>query len=579
MNQAHRHYRNATLERRDLLRVLHVRGSSFERGLQQGMLLREEACKQTHSHYLNYLDRILDTSPLGRFPQHWRSRLRSFLGKDLLPRFVQPVLAQPLEERRGFAAGAEIDLKTLELFHIVPELLNAYVSLSSSSRGVTRMLPPVHTSDLGCTSLASWGKMNEQEHFLVGRSFDYLGTDVWDRAPTVTFHHPSDGQAYVCLSTAGLPTAGLTAINEAGLSIAIHLIAAKDFSQGGVPLFDLADKVARDARTLEEAASILARFYQNTGVTLVLTHGKERRAMVMELCGRRKVLRQVAKPPLVQTNHFLTPGMQDLRLDHATIRSASTLARYQRAKDLFGRHLGKINEQRMVDFLGDHYDPYFHRERAFGCILGQPHCLQSMVYNADTNILYVGSGKAPTHHSSLAAFDLNREFSRSFTDRDDTQPDPLKPTAWAGGMRMIACHAFLQAHRMVENGEDLRSVVPLLDEVVVEFPEDAIPRFLLGMILLKIGETTQALAHFREAAIRPDLAHRRCLYHLWMARTHDLLGQRKPALLRYKQALSQDGMVQQSLLDACAHGMRKRYKKHLLSKIRLDFLHGDLYSY
>ena len=52
-------------------------------------------------------------------------------------------------------------MSSLQLLQIVPELLSAYTSLSAKGPGVTRMLPPVLTSDLGCTSLASWGEMNE----------------------------------------------------------------------------------------------------------------------------------------------------------------------------------------------------------------------------------------------------------------------------------------------------------------------------------------------------------------------------------------------------------------------------------
>ena len=144
------------VERIGGLWVLHLKGPSFERGLQHGTLMR------------------------------YRVR----------------------EEMRGLAVG--LGGKEEELAEALV-LADVFQVVSAMAERQRKAGPPV-IPGFGCTSAVR----ETPESMFYARNFDFWGAGYWDANPAVIFHHPDKGKSFCSIATAGLPTGGITAANVSG---------------------------------------------------------------------------------------------------------------------------------------------------------------------------------------------------------------------------------------------------------------------------------------------------------------------------------------------------------------------------
>ena len=115
---------------------------------------------------------------------------------------------------------------------------------------------------------------------IIGRNLDYQLNGFFDAHPTVAYHEPTDGtQAYVSIGSAGLHTPSLTAFNQSGIYLAVHMVPTNETSFSGVPVFFTSSEVISKARTLDEAIAIFRRAHPTAGWTFVLASIHEKRVV------------------------------------------------------------------------------------------------------------------------------------------------------------------------------------------------------------------------------------------------------------------------------------------------------------
>ena len=101
------------------------------------------------------------------------------------------------------------------------------------------------------------------------RSFGYMGAHAWDKEAAVLFCQPDKGLRYLSVTSAGIPLGGVTAMNEAGLTFAVHQhVACLNVKLGGQPVGVIGDEVMRRAQTLKEAQLLLDAHTPNSCWTL-----------------------------------------------------------------------------------------------------------------------------------------------------------------------------------------------------------------------------------------------------------------------------------------------------------------------
>lgn len=225
------------LEMIDGTRVLFLKGSPREMGLQHGTLLK----KEIH----DVANRILYGVGVGSsFAKgSWfisdieaaEARLEPFMDKRYL------------EEEDAIADAAGMDRQEARLANFFPELFH-------------------------CTGFSLMGKSTKDGHIYHGRVLDYLKGVGLEQNAVVIVCQPDYGNAWVNLSYAGF-VGSISAMNEKGISIG-EMGGRGEGQWDGKPMAHLMREVMEKAGTLDEAVQIMRNSPRTCQYYYVISDGK-----------------------------------------------------------------------------------------------------------------------------------------------------------------------------------------------------------------------------------------------------------------------------------------------------------------
>jgi hypothetical protein len=214
--------------------------------------------------------------------------------------------ANPLEmskEIESFASASNIDPLDVQRAIILPDtaaFLNRF-----SDNPLPHELPSA-----GCTSVA---RHFTDGSFVYGRNLDFAGVNNWDRHPLVTVFLPEAGShelKHVSFGADGVLWSGITGVNEAGISFAIHQNFTRDSSLGGVPMFLIGEILLRQAHTLQEATELLQKYRPGPLWTFIISDLNKGEILAIESSKRNFSVRAMTKNIFAQTNHLLSPQLR-----------------------------------------------------------------------------------------------------------------------------------------------------------------------------------------------------------------------------------------------------------------------------
>jgi hypothetical protein len=185
-------YGKGSAERIGSLWVLHLKGTSFERGLQHGTLMRYRA-RDTINFYRNLLYALASRlAHEGSFKVTAMKKLKN----TMVRRLDKNRDPDALEEIRGLAVG--LGLKTEDLAEVL--VLSDIIQVAGAMAERRRKGGPPVLPGYGCTSAV---RKSSPDSMIFGRNFDFWGAGYWDVNPVVVFHHPDKGKAFCSIGTAG----------------------------------------------------------------------------------------------------------------------------------------------------------------------------------------------------------------------------------------------------------------------------------------------------------------------------------------------------------------------------------------
>jgi hypothetical protein len=158
----------------------------------------------------------------------------------------------------------------------------------------------------GCTSGAA---PLEGGGYAYGRNLDFAGVGAWDRHPMIAVMEPPSGSEelrHLVIGGDGLPFGGITGVNEAGITFAVHQNYSRDISLSGVPMIFIGELVLRRAHNLDEALQVLRTYRPAEQWTFVVTDLRKGVALAVESSSRIFLPRMTrAGEPFAQSNHNL----------------------------------------------------------------------------------------------------------------------------------------------------------------------------------------------------------------------------------------------------------------------------------
>jgi hypothetical protein len=546
------------VERIGGLWVLHLKGTSFERGLQHGTLMRYRV-RETVNFYRN-LPETLAVRALGGRPARLRALAR--LKRSLVTRFTRNRDSDALEEMRGLAVGLGLKEEELAEALVLADVFQVVGAMAARGR---RAGPP-SVSGMGCTSAIR----ETPEGLLFARNFDFWGAGYWDANPAIIFHHPDKGKAFCSIATAGLPTGGITSINEDGLALAVHQHGSRDSSTHGTPIVDIAHGIARTAATVDEAVEIASRSQATGGWTIVVADSLRRKAAAIEMSSAGQKARYLSDHLLVATNTFRDPDLFEREIQANTSATVCDYARFRRATELAASP--RVSPSRMAGMLGDHHDPLAAAERAAGFTISRITNLSSVLFSLGNKRFWVSESPAPTSKGGFVGFDLDAELGgkRSATDRlEGARPPRARTTS--------AQDRYLDAYKQYVNSGDLNEVHSIVADCVAIEPAEPTFHLMEAILRAMLGNHKGALSSIDRAIEEEKVDLKRPVEGLWRARILDLMDRHKEAAPVYAE-LAADENTPHVVAKAASKNRRKPYREKDLQGVLLDFTNGDTFE-
>lgn len=546
-------YGKGDVERIGGLWVLHVRGTSFERGLQHGTLMRYRV-RQTVDFYRN-----LPETLAGRAIDPASMRMRGLLRmkKNFTRRLMRHRDPDALEETRGLAVGLGIGEEELAEATVLADVFAVFFSVAEKKR---RSGPPV-IPGMGCTSAVS--KTDETMYYC--RNFDFYGPGYWDVNPAVIFHHPDKGKAFCSIASAGVPTGGITSINEDGLAVAVHQHGSRDASLSATPIMDIAHAIAREASSVGEAIDVASRHRASGGWTVFVAGGGLAAAIEMSSAAQKP--RFLSNGTLAATNCFIDEELSAREIQSNVSATISDRARYNRALELASRR--RLGASGAVAILADHFDPIASTDRSAGFTISRITNVSSVLFDLDARRFWVSESQAPTSMGGFVGFDLEAELEgrkHSVGRLEGARPPAARITS--------AQARYLDAYKQYVFSGDLNQVHSILGECIKIDAAEPTFHLMEGVVRAMLGNHRGALASIERALETEMVETKRTVDRLWRARALDLLERRSEAVDEYA-SLAEDETVPVPVARSAGKGKRKAFREKDLGNLLLDFTNGD----
>jgi tetratricopeptide (TPR) repeat protein len=507
------------------VRVLRVAGSFYDMGYQHGALLGPEIASGPIPYFREVVEKMMGKTGLGALsPLAWTALQRS-VGRRVaraLPDFA-------VETAQGIADGAGLDRALFVDGCTMPDSVMWLAARLMSLRGPGPAVAHRIALGLGCTSAVAWGDATRDGALLHARNFDYHGVSTWPQHKAVIFHAPDRGQRYVSVAAAGVALGGVTAMNEAGITLTVHQHMFTDQTAlGGTPIGTVGDIVMRDAESVDDAQKILEENRPIGCWTYVVTDGHRREVLAFEESPRRRVAHRMSegKGTFGYANIYLDPelGKSEINLYGAYWRH--NLGRHRAVNERLEERRGELDPRAMAEILGDTGDPRCRVRDSIAMVM----TVGSVVFRPEDGTVWVGTGDAPTSHGTFVPFTLAEE---GHDDRRGAIVVEPGTSADRGAFEHFrrAYVAYLDEHDLVAARAFAKQACELA-------PEQALYFALCGLFAIEALDAEDAeLAFDRAIALGHPDPERLASFHLWRGRARDLIGRRADALDDYRRTL------------------------------------------
>jgi len=327
-----RYFGDASMEMRDGLYVLRLKGTPYEIGYQHGALLKEEIKKGAAPFYA---DVIYGGREMPFSLKIWL--LRKFLDwKVYVPLFKN----QPkniLEELKGIADGSGVpfDIIFKANHHTGPSM----VLTPSFAKDNLKAFEKIGIKVGACSSFAAVGKAADGGKTVVGRNTDYGGVVQWPKYQTLLFLSPADGYEHVKIGTAGVILWN-PGMNTEGIVVCPHYMVYDDIDPRGWSICAFSDEILRKAGTLQEAESIFHDKPRAVSGGYVIISGKEKDAFAAELSTGKASIRRTEKGRVVMTNMAVSEEKRKIDITVQYNIMEHCPGRYRRLMNLIDQHAG-----------------------------------------------------------------------------------------------------------------------------------------------------------------------------------------------------------------------------------------------
>lgn len=537
-----------------------TQGSDFEIGQQTGEFFREQLSVSMIQFYRSFWKRFV--GPSGEVIR--QKKIRWIFEKLINQVFVKRLrIAQPrfIHERvRGLAEGLGLGADELFLILLFPDLFPFFQNLAAKLSPAQFVLP--HLPTFGCSSFFSKG-----DSFLHGRNLDFPGVGYWDALPVLQLFIPNEGMRYLGITSAGVPFAGISGINEAGLVISLHQHYAKDVSLKGELPFSIAERILKKESTLKGAIEELRQSKVANPWAFLMAQREERRAVLVEKSPSRMGILEVEDSFLSHSNFFQTQPLRQLEYAATERMNWDNYFRKTRLEKL---SLGEKTMPRHLSYLSESYDGFLKEEKYVNRTISQLFNIQSFLVDIDRWTLWTADGSSPVHLGRYREWDLGKLFSGNGTAETGRSESGYQ---FKSVNVALAKKIYVESFRACFDGNEEVSIAKGTEALGLSFCTEA--SVSIGILHLKRGEYLKArdlLARGKAHLEGKNLTQMPPEYFecgLFLVRTLKLLGQSNEANQIAKDLLSRGDFKDQRIKKIMAS--EKEVSEKTLKRILIPF--------
>ncbi len=559
----------------DPLSVLRVRGNQVQMGRQIGELSRQlGGADRTLGFYEQMASAMLSLSIPAPVRPAVRRMLRRALavGARRLDRARRRHFPEYAARTDALFAGAGIDPKHVASMNVMDVLQNTVGTL-----GRLRLLETTGLSVAAvpaCTSLAVWGEASADGHLRHARNFDFPGAGVWDRSPTVVLCDPDDGLRYGFVTTRGADVPGVSAFNEAGLSLTAHTRFHRDVNFHGVSVVDFGHELIRCCRTLEDVRRRAAQMPTASTWGFLVSSAEANDAIVVETTATGCAITSpgAGDAHLACTNRYLAPHLRPGEVTSSPSFAVDSDARFARAHEAPLRAGGRLSATQLQALLADCGDPGAPDaeadDRLAGNCVSSAMTVQSVVFEPDQGRVRLSTGTAPTGLGPWAVVDYAWDGPVGTVQA----PPPMRqPTGAAQAQR--ATRHYVDGTRAHLAGASRETVRGHFERAIELAPTEPNFRFLGALFAIAAGDFARATEHLERMLDRERGIFRRAQALLWHGRVLAASGRRLDAQRSWRELteLPADPSVTKLVQAA------RKETRRPLTKLRLRTLVPDVF--
>ncbi|WP_245915423.1 C45 family autoproteolytic acyltransferase/hydolase [Leptospira johnsonii] len=525
------------------LAVLQLKGSQEEMGRQFGEIMNAIGQFEPIFDFYPVMARNLLLGSLPRSNRNFLAKGATSLLVNWMSRRMKKHRPSEFSARTiaaltaaGRSAKLEKELFTMDSFQNSVGFLGAIQllpELAHMSPGRNPQMLPA------CTSVAVWGEQSQDGKLYHARNFDFPGVEVWDKRPIVVFCTPEKGLRYGYIACRGADVPGITAFNEAGLTIAFHTRFHKKIGFNGLGVIDFGHKIISEARSIEEAVSIAKKHKINSTWGLIVTNHKEKgpKAAIIETnYGNVDVVYpNLGKDHIVNTNHYQSEKLQDGEIMAAPVFYHHCISRFDRAEQLLSSQKKKgTSVVDLQNLLNDTIDCSSGEVRTMGSTIRQITSVKSVVMSVEARKIFVSVGTAPTGSGPYMEIPMAwGEPGYKVLDLSDAKKVKGKKLPKSKNPMVGSAIQYYKKAMLINDDPGMGGIDDILVELQnanAEFSgKDPSILFLEAILYLEKGNLNKASFLLEQAESLETSSFRKQQSALWLARTQSVLGKQKIA--------------------------------------------------
>ena len=380
--------------------ILHLKGSHYDMGYQQGMLIKDS------------MGNIIDEAS-------------SMLGLDdeTLPKIQEAtkrmdkfIPGEYREQMRGLADALGMSYDEILLW-------NTFIDakfVKQSSNPIQQCTNFLAFSKATADSKVIHGANLEFGHIIMNRMITNNGKAVW-----LAVYEPDDGHSFAIVMPGPMMVSGYFAINDAGLTISQTFLPAKDSTLDGIPMFMLLRKVIQNAGNIPAALKIVQESPRTYGSSMMFAHGKTNKGAAIEYSATRCAVRKPSEDILLTTNRAADKELYET-MEKGLLPDDSEKAmslREKRYSQMLKASYGRIDIPKAVDFLRDHIDPSTGKNTILFPAIGSSSVISSIVFRPADFDFWVAHGDLPMVYGEFVGFNLKALLAG---EKSQVKPERIK---------------------------------------------------------------------------------------------------------------------------------------------------------